>query len=81
MVIDRTAPDKCITVCIGFNLSPINKKFFQCNKAFFLKPAQKLVIKIIQYFRGQLFPFKLIKSVPFWFLPMSQPDKSEISFT
>ena len=63
MVLNRTTPDKYITVCIGFDLSPIDKKFFQCNKAFFLQPAQKLVIKIIQYFRSQLFSFKLIKSI------------------
>ena len=65
MVIDRTTPDKRITVCIGFDLSSINKKFFQCNKAFFLQPAQKLVIKIIQNFRSQLF-FIVVGAFGIW---------------
>ena len=81
MVIQRSTPDKCIAVCVGFDFSPVNEKFLQREQAFFFQASQKLVIQFIQNFPGQLFPFKIIESIPPWFLPFRQPDKCQISFT
>ena len=81
MVIQRSTPDKYIAVCVGFNFSPVNEKFLQREQAFFFQASQKLVIQFIQNFPGQLFPFKIIESIPPWFLPFRQPDKCQISFT
>lgn len=76
MVIDAPAPDKSITVSVGFNLGSIDKKLFKCDKPFFFQPAHELVIQFVQNFTGQFFVFELIESIPLRFLAFGQPDKA-----
>lgn len=80
MVIDGASPYKCITVCVGFDLCAVNIEDFQCDQPFFFQAAQELVIQVIQYVSGQLFALKLIKCIPSGFLPLGEPDESQVPF-
>ena len=79
MIVEAAPPDERISVCVCFDLCPIDVEFFQCDKPFILQATHELVIQFIQDFSRQLFPFKIVKSIPLGFLPFGQPDKSKIS--
>lgn len=68
MIVERPTPDKSIPVGIRFDLCPINIKLLQGDKAFLFQTAHKLIVQFIQDFPGQLFPFKIVKDIPFWLL-------------
>lgn len=74
MIVYASPPDKRVSVCVRFNLCPIDVEFFQCNESFLLQAAHKLVVQFIQDFARQFFPFKVIKSIPLGLLPFRQPS-------
>ena len=39
MIVYASTPDKCVSVCVRFNLCPIDVEFFQRNESFFLQAA------------------------------------------
>ena len=81
MIVERPPPDKRIPVGIRFDLCSINIKLLQGDKAFLFQTAHKLIVQFIQDFPCQLFPFKIVKDIPFWLLAFGQPDKGQVSFT
>ena len=50
MIVYASTPDKCVSVCVRFNLCPIDVEFFQRNESFFLQAAHKLIVQFIQDF-------------------------------
>ena len=63
MVIECSAPDKRIPVCVRFDFRPVNEKLFQREQAFFFQASQRLLIQFIQNFPDQFFLFKIIESI------------------
>lgn len=58
MVIECSAPDKRIPVCVRFDFRPVNEKLFQREQAFFFQAFQRLVIQFIQNIPVSFFPLK-----------------------